>query len=218
MMNPGIELVTFLVGWIGFQLIAEIVVLFLAISIPDSEYMLLILNYVSYGILFALILSFTFKFLPKLLKNCFRKETLFGLLVFVVILIFDMEWGRFISAFDTSENINQETVATLIDQSPLLAIIFTGLIAPFCEEMTYRAGLFSFTKRVNRVLAYIAVSFIFAFIHMHDITSLNEWLNFPPYVFAGLAFSFAYEKWGLGASLLAHVSNNIIAVLLSIIV
>lgn len=215
MMSPGIELAVFLTGWIGFRLIAEIVSFILLRYVGINDYTLMALNYISYGILFLGIIAISFRFLPKLFKTVFRKEVLFGLLVWLAILVFDGEWARISSIFQTSTNINQSTVNIMIKQSPLLAIVFTGFIAPFCEEMTYRCGLFAFGSRINKVLAYVGTAFIFAFIHMHDFTSLNEWLNIPPYVFAGLAFCFAYDRWGLGASLLAHVTNNTIAVLLT---
>ncbi len=216
MMSPGVELAVFLTGWIGFRVIAEIVSYILVNFVGTNEYSLLTLNYISYGVLFLAIVGISFRFLPKLFKNVFRKEILFGLLVWLAILVFDGEWARIIGMFQASTNINQTVVNDMIKQSPLLAIVFTGFIAPFCEEMTYRCSLFAFGSRINKVLAYVGTAFIFAFIHMHDFTSLNEWLNIPPYVFAGLAFCFAYDKWGLGASLLAHVTNNTIAVLLTI--
>ena len=50
---------------------------------------------------------------------------------------------------------------------------------------------------------------------MHDYGDPNEWLSFPSYAFAGLAFAFAYEKWGLGASFIAHFLVNFLAILSS---
>lgn len=216
MMNPGIELAVFLFGWVGLQAICQIVHIFISfVNVDDNTYLLL-LNYISYALLFIGIIAISFKYLKNLFKTLFKKEILFGLVVLFAILLFDTYWAQFTSLFEVTENINQSTANTMITESPILAIIFTGLIAPFCEEMTYRCGLFTFTSRINKVVGYLATALIFACIHMHDFTSLNEWLNFPPYVFAGLAFSFAYDKWGLGASLTAHVANNVLAVLLTL--
>lgn len=218
MMTPIVEIAIFLFGWLGLQLIAEIMANFFVTMMPDSPYLLLLVNYSSYLILTVGIVGITWKYLPNFFKKMWRKETLFGFLVVLGIYFFDYVWARFSSMFQVQENINQGTVTTLIKQSPILAIVFTGILAPFCEEMTYRAGLFTFAKRCNRYLAYFAVSVLFGIIHMHDFSSVNEWLNLPPYAFAGIAFAFGYEKWGLGASLLAHVTNNVLAILASMAV
>ena len=61
-------------------------------------------------------------------------------------------------------------------------------------------------------------SVVFGLIHMKDFSSLNEWLNFPDYLFAGLILSFVYHRFGFEGSVAAHVLNNLIAVISALIV
>jgi membrane protease YdiL (CAAX protease family) len=95
------------------------------------------------------------------------------------------------------------------------------LIAPFNEELAYRVGLFGASKRLNIYFAYFMASIVFGFIHMHFISAgwdnINEWLSLPDYVLAGLIFAYVYDHFGFGASFMAHATNNLVAVLATII-
>ncbi|MBR3675120.1 MAG: CPBP family intramembrane metalloprotease, partial [Bacilli bacterium] len=115
-------------------------------------------------------------------------------------------------------NENQDAINNIAKINVPLSILFLGFLGPICEELTYRVGLFNFTRRVNRIMGYVISAAIFGLIHIHDYGSLNEWLSYPSYLFAGLAFAFAYEKWGFGASTLAHVTNNVLSLLIVAIV
>ena len=125
---------------------------------------------------------------------------------------------------DVSDNINQSSAVNLVVTYPLLSIIVIGVIGPLCEELAYRAGLFSFLKRINSIFAYIISALIFALIHF-DFNSIivgfetsnwsiliNELINLPPYVFAGLTFTFLFEKFGFGCGLFAHILNNVYSI------
>ena len=45
----------------------------------------------------------------------------------------------------------------------------------------------------------------------------NELLNMPLYLFAGFAFSFLYDKFGLAASFTSHALNNLVSIISTII-
>ena len=99
----------------------------------------------------------------------------------------------------------------------LFALIF-GVIGPICEEFTYRIGLFSLTKRLSRVAAYIITPLVFGFIHFGwgSIATggdalIIELLNIPDYILAGVIFAFLYDRFGIGASTTAHVMNNLLS-------
>lgn len=213
--GPIRELLCFLVGWLSLKLIATIVIIFAELMGMDNataEYSAFV-NFVSYGILFVALLSIVFPKLKTLLSNFLSKNTLKGFLVFIAIIVFDVAWGLFIQGLGATTNQNQSTINGIVKVAPIASVIFLGFVGPLCEEITYRVGLFTFLKRINVVLAYVAVAIFFGAIHMHDFTSVNEWLSLPPYVFAGFAFTFAYDKWGLGSSIVAHCAVNLLAIL-----
>ena len=132
MMTPLIELLVFFFGWLGLQLIAEVLVQFFGRLLPNEDFLkygLLLVNYGAYLLLTVGIVGMSWRYLPKFFKNMWRKETLFGLLALLAIYLFDMEWANFSSYFHVEENMNQETVNIIVKQSPILAIIFTGIFS-----------------------------------------------------------------------------------------
>ena len=120
-----------------------------------------------------------------------------------------------------SINVNEETVDSFIYVFPAISIIFFGIIGPIIEELGFRCGLFSFLTRINRVLAYIVTILIFALSHMSfDFLLNNDWagfgnemLNLPIYLLGGAVLTFAYDKFGPQCSALAHIVNNLFAII-----
>ena len=147
------------------------------------------------------------------MKSFANLKILFGFVVGFAMIILSGIWSNIAIKLGASTNINQGAVEETIKASPLLAVLVTGLIAPFVEELTYRVGAFTFLKRINTVLAYVVVGALFGLIHIKDYGSLNEWLSYPSYLIAGLCLCFAYDKFGFGGSFLAHAMNNLLAVL-----
>ena len=47
---------------------------------------------------------------------------------------------------------------------------------------------------------------------MNVLSFINELINLPPYVFAGLTFTFLFEKFGFGCGLFAHILNNVYSI------
>ncbi|MBP5092184.1 MAG: CPBP family intramembrane metalloprotease [Bacilli bacterium] len=118
----------------------------------------------------------------------------------------------------TTSNDNQASIVAITSGGyGLWAIIIFGFVGPFCEEVTYRIGLFTFLKRLNKTLAYVLTGVIFGLIHFNwgvfqgegDI--INEFVNLPDYIAAGLLFSYIYDKYGFGASTTEHVFNNVVS-------
>jgi membrane protease YdiL (CAAX protease family) len=105
----------------------------------------------------------------------------------------------------------------MLSSTPYLSLLVLGLVGPFCEELAYRVGLFGLTRRVNIYLAYFVASVVFGLIHMHDFTSVNEWLSFPDYLVAGAVLAVTYEKFGFGASYIAHATNNVFSLLVEMV-
>ena len=124
--------------------------------------------------------------------------------------------------YPTTTNQNQTLVNELIGSYPLISILLLGILGPIVEEFTYRVGLFTLLRRVNIWVAYIVTPFIFALIHFNFFAGsaeayINELLNLPSYIIAGVALTVIYDKFGLSASVVAHCGNNLISIFFTII-
>ena len=193
----------------------------------DEAILSAIINFVSYFIL-GIAMSFILWKDWKKIFNSFKgwRTYVFGLAGLGAIFVFSNFWSIIIQLLqiDVSDNINQSSAVNLVVTYPLLSIIVIGVIGPLCEELAYRAGLFSFLKRINSIFAYVISALIFALIHF-DFNSIivgietsnwgiliNELINLPPYIFAGLTFTFLFEKFGFGCGLFAHILNNVYSI------
>lgn len=228
------EIGLFLIGFVGLFLLAQVIGI-ITLSAESFRYVqmgltgdelkaaltdfsssvrfTLLINDLTYTLIFAAMLLFLWKDNRRLLKSFANLKILFGFVVGFAMIILSGIWSNLAIKLGASTNINQGAVEETIKASPLLAVLVTGLIAPFVEELTYRVGAFTFLKRINTVLAYVVVGALFGLIHIKDYGSLNEWLSYPSYLIAGLCLCFAYDKFGFGGSFLAHAMNNLLAVL-----
>lgn len=179
----------------------------------SSAQLTLVMNDITYVIVFAGLLLFLWRDGFHLFKSIINIRTLMGIPVFIGMLVLSLIWSLISQQLGATTNDNQTAVVSTVILSPALAVLVTGLVAPFVEELTYRVGAFTFLKRINRVLAYVVVGVLFGFIHMKDFTSANEWLSFPSYLIAGIALCFAYDRFGFGAAFTAHAINNLVSVI-----
>lgn len=85
------------------------------------------------------------------------------------------------------------------------------VVSPIIEEVIFRGVLWSFLKRyVNEKSVFIATSLIFAAVHI-------DFLHVVGLLPASFLFGwFRYKTGDLKASLLCHMSNNLVACLLTI--
>ena len=231
------QLITFLVGWIGFRIFAtfmQMIFIFVARATGESPNAVLsqfgtsmVINSICYiGLLIALTLIINFD-LIKLLKSFKQWQSyLAGVICLVAIFAFNYAYGVTINILKefkiinipVSDNANEASLQSLQDVYPITCLFIFGIVGPICEELKYRVGLFSLLKRKNRAFAYWITIAVFALIHFNFSTNpttlLNEILNLPYYMFAAFAFSFTYEKFGLAGSLTAHLLNNVVSLFL----
>ena len=85
------------------------------------------------------------------------------------------------------------------------------VVSPIIEEIIFRGALWSFLKRYhNEKNVFIATSLIFAAVHI-------DFLHVVGLLPASFLFGwFRYKTGDLKASLLCHMSNNLVACLLTI--
>jgi len=238
------NLVFFLIGFAGFQIAGLLVSIVIEIAIvaqnpgaSESELSILIaqfsesaggsliVNFVAYAITIAALLSVLWPYLKDVGVYFKKGKTYgYGFLFAGVLLAFSYIWAVISYCInpDATVSANQDTINAIVVGYPLASLILFGFLGPISEEIAYRLGLFSLLKRWNKVAAYIIAPLIFGLIHF-GWTSIgtdavfNELLNIPDYIFAGFVLCYVYDKYGIGASTVAHIGNNVTGILLSII-
>ena len=222
------QLVLFLVGWLGFQLLAF--TLSAIVSVLPNEIFSdsiaiyskqMLINSLSYLILAGTLFGILNIDTIKLAKSFAGWKPYVAAAICVAsIFAFNMIWSSIVSLVDmpVSDTVNQSSLESIEKVFPFASIMIFGIVGPICEELTYRVGLFSLCKRRSTELAYFVTIIVFAFIHF-NLTSkplglLNEILNLPYYMFAAAAFSFVYHRFGFAASLSAHITNNLISLII----
>jgi len=224
-----LQLALFGLGWLGLSVIALLVTLIVKavfqgrypdplafenawahISVPTT------INVISYILLLFALTALSFRVLAALRHSFYRPSVIFkgigygglillsGILINVLYLVFKIQ---------LTDNANEATITSMMRTYPLASFIAFVIAGPICEELTYRLGLFGLLGRFNKYVAYAVTYVFFSLIHFDfDTTNLiNELLNLPFYVVAGLIFCYIYEKEGLTVSIYAHVTNNLIS-------
>lgn len=230
MLNTIKQLLLFFIGWKGIDLISTAVqmILLTAFNVPmvNSEINAFIrnpevgmaVNAGVYLVLFDILLVVVGFDIPRLFKTFKNVNSYIAACVCVVAMfVFNVIWVNFVrTIYPVTSNANESSLTRIESYYPVLSILIFGIIGPICEELTYRVGLFSMLSKVSKKLAYPLVCVVFALIHFNykNVDIVNELLNLPTYIFAGLAFTFVYDKFGLSASLTAHSINNILSIIL----
>ena len=219
-MHPAAQIGLFLGGFslAGMLIIQIIFALFLRSAITDKtafEATTISCTYITMigGLGFIVFLTRRKHFLSKYTRKI---DYIYGLAYMLTIVLVSSIVGAFTSLFhEAANNANQTTAVDFIKNYPLLAFFVVGILGPICEELTYRVGLYSFLRRINKYLAFIVTVIVFAFIHFDfDAQDMvNELWAIPSYIVAGALLTLAYEHRGPACSMTAHVCYNIFAIL-----
>lgn len=178
-------------------------------------------NFITYSLIAVSMLAILNKDLIKL-KYYFKdaKIIIYGIIIGFLLLAIQGGYSNLVNLYYHGPVSDNETsLRSFISYYPAFSIIFLCFIGPFCEELTYRVGLFGFLSRY-KVLAYIVSILIFAFMHFNPASEniINELINLPIYLFCGIILTVAYDKFGLTASLTAHCINNLYSVITILII
>ncbi|MFA5421189.1 MAG: type II CAAX endopeptidase family protein [Bacilli bacterium] len=228
------QLFLFLLGWAGISVLALILnwiyELYAQAAIPSLEIRdaflhssetLMMKNFIIYGSLFIIMLGLLWKDLISVAKSFKTLRTIVqGLSYGGLIIAATVAYNLIVMAtgYSYSENQNETALVSLMLNYPVLSFAAFVIIGPIVEEFTYRLGLFSFLRRLNRPLAYVVTMLVFGVIHMsfNPATIINELINLPSYIIAGVMLTYAYEKEGFAVSTYAHITNNLVSFLLTI--
>ena len=188
-------------------------------------------NFIRYTVIFLLMVLVLFLarvLLPIL--NQFKKfrTYLYGIGFGFIAIFLSVSYNLFLSLVleDFGSNENQNLVEQVIRLNPLLSLLWIPFLGPIVEELTYRLGIFNGLKKYNRTLAYVVTGLFFGLIHFNapNIADENftkllviEIANLPNYILSGLLFNYVYDKENLGTSIVAHVTNNFVSYIATII-
>jgi membrane protease YdiL (CAAX protease family) len=98
------------------------------------------------------------------------------------------------------------------------AVVFAIVVAPFTEELFFRGLLFRSLRHRGFWPAAIVSSALFGLVHLVGAPFLEGLLLQIPLTAAGFGFAAIADRWGLTASLGAHVGFNAIGLLLVLVV
>ena len=151
-------------------------------------------------------------------KHFFKKYTrgldyIYGAGYALSLVFASLILSSIISIFITpGDNTNQSEAIKIANNYPIIAFFILALLGPICEELTYRVGLYSFLRRINKWMALGVTALVFAFIHFSfDGDMVNELISLPSYIVSGLILTYAYEHRGPACSMTAHILYNIFA-------
>lgn len=219
---PFYELALFLIGSVGliiFGLMSNFIFKF-AINY-DITYAMLV-NYTTYAFILLAFICVLLPFIKNIANSFKRLWTIpVGIGLGIGLIFVSMGYNIIVRLIfkGTTSNDNQQSIELIYNNYLFPSLILFGLVGPLCEEITYRLGLFTLLKRVNKVLPYIITPIVFGLIHFNVTSSniINELINLPNYIIAGLYLCFVYNQFGFTASYLAHATNNFIPILLAAI-
>lgn len=212
---------TGLFGFIIFNLLFSLI--FYNTYKADNAYGSMLINLFSYLVFFAFVIGIMFPYWRGLLDRLkTAKPYLVGVAGSFVVILVSIGLNIIVQTIapGIGEGGNQGQVSSLASMYPVFAFVILGFIGPICEEFAYRVGLFTLLRRVAPWLAYVVSAIVFGLIHF-DFTSsdlVTELLYLPNYIWAGLSFAIIYEMGGIGASIIAHVINNLFSIAMILMV
>ncbi len=230
------HILLFLMGWLGIQFIALIIGIIAVACAPElsmvtiddvataTDWYSAIVNFVSYGVLFLILLLILYKSLPMVIKSMKYKpwNYLIGVGCGVALIVFSILYSLVTESLGATSNDNQTEVVNLVTAYPIASLFILGVIGPICEELTYRLGLFSLLAKNSKVAAYAVSAILFGLIHFDFFAGsasayLNEFINLPFYIISGVVFAIVYDKFGLQGSISMHITNNVVSVITAMI-
>ena len=120
----------------------------------------------------------------------------------------------------TGDSANENTINLMLDSKGVVLMVFAVVIlAPICEEVIFRKLLFGtceVTCKFPPVVAIIASSLVFSFIHVSDLESLKFIFQ---YLALALPICIIYHKSNnnIYVTILMHIINNAISVIITLI-
>ena len=150
------------------------------------------------------------------MKGKIRRTILSALLGFAIYYVLAWQISFVYFLFDLEpQNLNQETVDLLLEETPWQMLLCTVFFAPIVEECLFRGLFFAPLYRKVPILAYIVSAVLFSAVHVvggiGQLDVLTLILCFIQYLPAGIALGFVDQRTGniIGPMLLHFFINFI---------
>lgn len=218
----------FLVGLLGVYVLGIvfgiIVKAFLNIGVTDPSQFnealhIVLVNFLTYTFLITELVTYNTvnskKSYYKELKN--PKAYLIGIIAAIVLFAFSILYSIITRPLNIPVNDNQAEIVEMTLKYPVLSFITVIFFAPIVEELTYRVGLFNIFPKKYRWASYIISILVFTLLHINFVNPTNlssELIAIPEYLVGAITLTFIYHKYGIAASLTAHIINNLIVFVL----
>lgn len=228
------HLLFFLGGYFFLIFLNEVVTAGLSTVVPESNEILgktlsSLIVYATTFTVFALLLwvykVFGRYFRGFLALTPYLKGIFYGFVVIIASVTYNV--ATILIFGQRESNTNQQAIEGVIAAYPFLNFFWIVLFGPLVEEFLYRIGLFGGLRKINRVVAYIVSGLIFGFMHFtipFDANGgiihaelINEFINIPSYIISGLLFAYIFDKEGFATSATAHITNNLISFIVTMI-
>ena len=120
-------------------------------------------------------------------------------------------------AAESSEN--QLQIVNILENGGFVPmLISTVILAPLVEELVFRKCIFSLCGKKKIIFAYLLSIILFVLPHMLSTkTDIGMWLlQSIPYLVSAIMFAVIYHlsKFNIYATMIAHICNNILAIIL----
>lgn len=226
------HLICYFISFMGLSLIYsilfEIASLFPSFKESNFENNAIILQTLAYGLTLVSLVIYLYNIaLKDILKQYKQVDNIVkGLLYGAGLILGTMIIGNCfyrigeLLGVSTEVNENEQAIREATLSQPIITAFMTILFAPITEEIGYRFGLFGGIHKYNRFAAYAVTALVFALIHFEFAADniVNELLNLPSYIFAGVWLCLTYEKSGsIVTSITAHMTNNAVTLILFLI-
>lgn len=189
-------------------------------TLSDStDFIIRLAVYVILIVIFALIYKKDIKpewknFTKKLGKNFDTAFKYYGIGL-AAMVVFNL-FINFVLKLGQSQN--ESAVQDMIKSTPILMIIFAGILAPIIEEIVFRKSLKNVFK--NKWMFVIISGFIFGLLHVtgFSIKTPLEYLYILPYGSLGAMFAYMdYEIDSTFPSISMHMMHNTVLVLVAVL-
>jgi len=115
---------------------------------------------------------------------------------------------------------NQQQVEAILKDAPVFTALSAAVLAPVCEELLFRAGIFRPLYDKNRFLAHAVTFLLFGLAHVWTAAvqgDPTQLLIIPMYGGIGWALAFVYRRTGnIFTAIFGHMLRNGLAILLSL--
>ncbi len=184
---------------------------------PRTKLLLLILKYIIFIVILFIryrkYLIDKWKDFKKNLDNYSGIAFKWWALGFLLMMVVNQVLNRIVGGVGA----NEETVQSLLDAEPIIAIMATTLFAPIVEELIYRKSLQDCFK--NKTLYIIISGLIFGLIHVLGSSNPLDYLFIISYGLFGACFAkILSDTDNIYSTIMVHMFHNGILSILAIVV